>query len=203
MFLDDDWFDTGSFGVFAWTLDGNLPRRFASSTDAVMSSSNSLSVRCLMASGRSLGRTWRCFCAGETCFVGGGEASRTDAVENRSGVAGSVRSRPMTDHARTNASKQLHDGNRTPWEKIKIIAPLFALGWEAPPGANAGMASTHLGGRLWLVVCSGENSPHGAISPRSIGGSIRSSHRATPNPQLHHNRIHLWCRITSAQGKAG
>jgi hypothetical protein len=93
--LDDDRFATDPSGVFGWPLGGSLPRRFASSTDAVMSRSSSLSVRCLTALGRSLGRTCRCSCADETCFVVGEVLSPTGTVENRSGVACRVRSRPM------------------------------------------------------------------------------------------------------------
>jgi hypothetical protein len=93
--LDDDRFGTKSCSVFGWTLGGNLPRRFASSTDAVISRSSSLSVRCLTALGRSLGRTCRCSCADGTCFVVGEVLSPTGVVENRSGVACGVRSRPM------------------------------------------------------------------------------------------------------------
>ena len=69
LFLADERFDTGSSGVFACTLGGGLPRRFASSSDAVISRSSSRSVRYLTALGRCLGRTWRCFCADEPCFA--------------------------------------------------------------------------------------------------------------------------------------
>jgi hypothetical protein len=100
--LDDDCFGTGSSVEFGRTLGSNLPRRFASSTEAVMSRSSSLSERYLTALGRSLGRTCRCEAVSaaasvaETRLVGcGGKASRTISVEKRSGVAGSVRSRPM------------------------------------------------------------------------------------------------------------
>jgi hypothetical protein len=54
LFLDDERFNTGSSGVFAWTLGGDLPRRFASSSDAVISRSSSRSVRYLTALGRCL-----------------------------------------------------------------------------------------------------------------------------------------------------
>jgi hypothetical protein len=43
--LDDDCFATGSSVGFGSALGGNLPRRFASSTDAVMSRSSSVSLR--------------------------------------------------------------------------------------------------------------------------------------------------------------
>jgi hypothetical protein len=55
--LDDDCFAADSFVGFGWALGGNLPRRSASWTDAVMSRSSSVSVRYLTALGRSLGRT--------------------------------------------------------------------------------------------------------------------------------------------------
>jgi hypothetical protein len=58
--LDDHCFRTGSSVGFGWTRGDNLPRRFASWTDAVMSRSSSVSVRYLTALGRSLGRIWRC-----------------------------------------------------------------------------------------------------------------------------------------------
>jgi hypothetical protein len=93
--LDDDRFATDSPGAPGWPLGGNLPRRFASSTDAEISRSSSLSVRCLTALGRSLGRTCRCSCADETFFVVGEVLSPTGVVENRSGVPCGVRSRPM------------------------------------------------------------------------------------------------------------
>jgi len=85
--FDDDG-RSGSTGGLGLTFGGNLPRRFASSTDAVISRSNSVSVRCLTAVGRSFGRTCRCevlsaAVAAETC----GGAPRTTSVENRSGVA--------------------------------------------------------------------------------------------------------------------
>ena len=72
-------------------LGSNRPRRFASSTDAVMSRSSSLSVRYLTAFGRTMGST--CLfeavsvaaSVAETRLVGGGEASepyrsKTDRV---------------------------------------------------------------------------------------------------------------------------
>ena len=99
--LDDKRFGIDASGVVARIPGGNLPRRFASLTDAVMSRSSSLSVRYLTALGRSLGSTWRFEAVSdadsmaETRLDGGGEASRTKSVEKRSGVAGSVRSRPM------------------------------------------------------------------------------------------------------------
>jgi hypothetical protein len=79
---DDDCFRTGSSVAFGWTLGGNLPRRFASSTDTVMSRSSSLSVRCLMALGRSLGRTCRCSCADWTSLVVGVVLSPAGVIEN-------------------------------------------------------------------------------------------------------------------------
>ena len=91
--FDGDCFRTDSSVEFGWMLGSNRPRRFASSTDAVMSRSNSLSVRYFTALGRSLGSTCRfkavsvAASVAETCLVGGGEASRTISVENRSGVA--------------------------------------------------------------------------------------------------------------------
>jgi hypothetical protein len=98
--LDDDCFVTGSSIGFGWAFGGNLPRRFASWTDVVMSRSSSVSVRYLTALGRSLGRIWRCVAVSagaslaEARFVGG-EPSWTIWVEKRSGVAGLVRSRSM------------------------------------------------------------------------------------------------------------
>jgi hypothetical protein len=100
LFPDDDCFRTGSSVAFGWTLGGNLPRRFASSTDTVMSRSSSLSVRCLMALGRSLGRTCRCSCADWTSLVVGVVLSPAGVIENRSGVACGVRSRPMVGSCR-------------------------------------------------------------------------------------------------------
>jgi hypothetical protein len=91
--FDGDCFRTDSSVGFGWMLGNNRPRRFASSTDAVMSWSSSLSVRYLTALGRSLGSTCRfeavsvAASVAETRLVGGGEASRTVSVENRSGVA--------------------------------------------------------------------------------------------------------------------
>src|SRR6202023_3833292 len=81
--FDGDCFRTDSSVEFGWMLGSNRPRRFASSTDAVMSWSSSLSVRYLTALGRSLGST--CLfeavsiaaSVAETRLVGGGEASRT------------------------------------------------------------------------------------------------------------------------------
>jgi hypothetical protein len=98
--LDDDCFAAGSFVGFGWALGGNLPRRFASWTDAVMSRSSSVSVRYLTALGRSLGRTWRCVAVSVGASLAearlvGGEPSWTIWVEKRSGVAGLVRSRSM------------------------------------------------------------------------------------------------------------
>jgi hypothetical protein len=55
--VDEDRFGTDSSDAFARTVGGALPRRFVSSIDAVMSMSSSLSVSCLTALGRSLGRT--------------------------------------------------------------------------------------------------------------------------------------------------
>ena len=52
LFFDDD--RSGSSGGFGLMLGGNLPRRLASSTDAVISWSNSVSVRYLTAVDRSL-----------------------------------------------------------------------------------------------------------------------------------------------------
>jgi hypothetical protein len=76
----DDRFGTDSSDS---TLGGDLPRRFASSTHAVISRSSSRSVRCLTALAKSLGRTCRRSCAD----VAGGDGSPSgDAVENRSGV---------------------------------------------------------------------------------------------------------------------
>ena len=89
LFFDDD--RSGSSGGFGLMLGGNLPRRLASSTDAVISWSNSVSVRYLTAVDRSLGRTRRCevlsavVVAAETCDR---EAPRTTSAENRSGVDG-------------------------------------------------------------------------------------------------------------------
>src|SRR5207237_6749320 len=57
--LDDDCFATGSSVGFVSALGGNLPRCFASWPDVVMSRSSSVSVRCLTAVGRSLGRARR------------------------------------------------------------------------------------------------------------------------------------------------
>jgi hypothetical protein len=88
--LDDDCFGTDASVELGQTLVGsNRPRRFASSTDTVMSRSSSLSVRYLTALGRSLGSTCRfkavsvAASVAETRVVGGGEASRTISVEKR------------------------------------------------------------------------------------------------------------------------
>jgi hypothetical protein len=54
----------------------------------------------------TLRRTLHCACAGETCFVGGGEAAWTMSVENRSGVAWNAAKPHGDDHAITNVSKQ-------------------------------------------------------------------------------------------------
>jgi hypothetical protein len=94
--LDDDCFATGSSVGFGWALGGNLPRRFASWTDVVMSRSSSVSVRYLTALGRSLGRTWRSVAMSAGASVAGarlvgGEPFWTIWVEKRSGVAGPVR----------------------------------------------------------------------------------------------------------------
>jgi hypothetical protein len=78
-------------GVFG----SNLPRRFASSRDTVMSWSSSRSSSCLRALGRSLGKTCRHSCVGETFFVHGDGAREGPAVEKRSRVGCLVRSRPM------------------------------------------------------------------------------------------------------------
>jgi hypothetical protein len=98
--LDDDCFATGSSVGFGWALGGNLPRRFASWTDVVMSRSSSVSLRYLTALGRSLGRTWRCVAVSAGASLAearlvGVEPSCTIWVEKRLGVAGSVRSGPM------------------------------------------------------------------------------------------------------------
>jgi hypothetical protein len=87
--FDDD--RSGSTGGFGLTLGGNLPRRFASSTDAVISRSNSISVRCLTAVDRSLGRTCRCevlSAAVVAAETSGKEAFWANWVENRSAVGG-------------------------------------------------------------------------------------------------------------------
>jgi len=87
--FDDD--RSRSSDGFCWRLGGKLPRRFASSTAAVISRSNSVSVRCLTALGRSLGRTCRCETLSAPAFVTGASGAgepRTISVENRSGVAG-------------------------------------------------------------------------------------------------------------------
>jgi hypothetical protein len=70
-----------------WPIDGDLPRRFASSTTAVMSRSSSQSVRCLRELGKSFGKTCRCCGADVTCFVADRDVSPSGAVEKRSGVA--------------------------------------------------------------------------------------------------------------------
>ena len=83
----------------ASTPGGNLPRRFISSRVAPYIKSNSPSLKCLTALGKSFGKTCRCgavsvaaFAAGD--FVGNGEESPTLPFEDRSGVAGSARSGP-------------------------------------------------------------------------------------------------------------
>jgi hypothetical protein len=70
-----------------WTLGSALPRRFASSTTAVISRSSSRSVRCLTELGKSFGKTRRCSGADVTCFVADRDVSPSDGVEKRSGVA--------------------------------------------------------------------------------------------------------------------
>jgi hypothetical protein len=61
----------------------------------VMSWSSSRSSSCLRALGRSLGKTCRHSCVGETFFVHGDGAREGPAVEKRSRVGCLVRSRPM------------------------------------------------------------------------------------------------------------
>jgi hypothetical protein len=75
------------FGTGA-SAGGDLPRRFASSREAVMSKSSSRSVRRLTAAGRSLGKMYRCSDIDEICFVDGADVPPSGAVrvENRSGV---------------------------------------------------------------------------------------------------------------------
>jgi hypothetical protein len=110
--LDDDYLRTGSSVGFGWTLGDNLPRRFASSTDAAMSRSSSLSVRYLTALARSLGRTWRC----EAVTAAGsvpetrpvvGEPSRTISVEKGPVLLAQCDHDAWADHAVIHGSKQL------------------------------------------------------------------------------------------------
>ena len=72
------------------TPSGVLPRRFISSRIAACKKSNSPSLKCLTALRRFLGRTCRCgavsVVASVAVIFGGAQASRTVAVENRSGV---------------------------------------------------------------------------------------------------------------------
>ena len=75
--------------------EDRLPLRFASASATASSRSSSSSSRCLTALGRSLGRTCRRCCTDEAPFVAGGVVSPNGAVENRSGDACRVRSRPM------------------------------------------------------------------------------------------------------------
>lgn len=68
-----------------------LPRRFCSVRTAVSSRSKSRSSRCLIALGKSLGKT--CRCNGELAdedFAEGGTGSRDAAGANRSGIDGRV-----------------------------------------------------------------------------------------------------------------
>jgi hypothetical protein len=78
---------------------GVLPRRFISSIVVVWRKFSSSSFKCLMASGRFLGRT--CLCGAASVLASaegnlfGAEASRTVEVGNRSGASCSAGLRPM------------------------------------------------------------------------------------------------------------
>ena len=82
-------------------LHRNLRRRFASSNAASQSWSSSVSLNCVTAWLRFLGRTCRCVDVSAAVsvatigFDGDEEVSRTLSVENKSGAACSVGSRPM------------------------------------------------------------------------------------------------------------
>jgi hypothetical protein len=80
----DDRFGTDSSDS---TLGGDMPRRFASARDTIISRSSSRSVRCLTALGKSLGKMCRCSGANETRFAVGAEGSPDDDAEKRSGVS--------------------------------------------------------------------------------------------------------------------
>ena len=75
------------------TPSGFLPRRFISSRVAACRKSNSTSLKCFMALGRSLGRTCRCGSLSVVAFAAGD--AEAVAVENRSGAVRSAGSRPM------------------------------------------------------------------------------------------------------------
>lgn len=78
---------------------GFLPRRSCSAVTAAISCSSSWSLRCLIAAGKSLGKTWR----GDEAALsavdvggldGGKDGSRANTVENRLGI-GSLRPLPI------------------------------------------------------------------------------------------------------------
>jgi hypothetical protein len=82
------------------TPSGVLPRRFISSRVTACRKSNSPSLKCFKALRRSFGKICRCGAVSVAAsvawnFVGGTEASRTVAVENRSGAVTLVGSCPM------------------------------------------------------------------------------------------------------------
>ena len=86
---------------FVPILQRNLRRRFASSNAALQSWSSSVSLNCVTAWLKFLGRTCRCVdvsaaaSVAATGLVGAGEVSRSSSVENKSGAACSVTSRPI------------------------------------------------------------------------------------------------------------
>ena len=86
-------------GVFAGE-GGFLPRRCCSAITAAISCSSSWSLRCLIAAGKSLGKT----CRGDEAALsavgiggldGSKDGSRGNTVEKRSGIIGSLRPLPI------------------------------------------------------------------------------------------------------------
>ena len=106
--LDGDRFGAGSGRTFnrwckvcksASTAGGNLPRRFISSRVAPHIKSNSLSLKCLTALGKSFGKTCRCG-GGSAVSVaeglcGGADTSWAAWVTKRSGEGCSLRCRAI------------------------------------------------------------------------------------------------------------
>jgi hypothetical protein len=98
-----------------------LPRRFISSSVVVCRKSNSLSLKCLMASGRVLREDMPLRCGFGSCLcrrqLWGADASRSAAVENRSDVFRSVGSPSM----RVIMSLTMWGGNQ---HRAKMVLPL-------------------------------------------------------------------------------
>jgi hypothetical protein len=128
-----------------------------------MSRSSSRSSKSLMALGRSFGKTCRRSCTDETCFAGG-DGSPDDAVENRSRVACSVRSRPMLRIMPPPTSASNFEQRSLP-----RLGLLFG---SAAPGVGAGRIDAVTGARRLAEGFSGAS--HAAAWPALCLGRLGS-----------------------------